>query len=403
MAKQKSPLFQLASRAARTQARRAFAQTDFGRAIGKARRGLSSASPAGLQRRFNRAVRDATGRNALNRFQREVNRYSLSGMAMQGVNALLSSLGPIGQAIRASIGRRRRPADQLQMAADLLRSYGYEILGKDPAWSGYQRGETAAREVLENAGYTITPSGQVKPAQRPFWDTQEGEEGPEVNQLGQPVVQSGRPSASAAPDLTEESRRPVTQPEGDDDEEQELTVTPEIRTPASSNVYSFQYDYRRSILYVRFQEHSINPRAARMSKSGGRTHVKGELGRTVGGKTGGPGALYAYYDVPPRIFERIVRAPSAGGAVWDDLRIRGTAYGHRFRYTLAAGQVVSFDGQQGVYIPRKVTQQGFRSRTLAIEGAGRRIYGHSALPEERRNFRGRPSRPDRGAPDRGRP
>ena len=403
MAKQKSPLFQVASRAARMQARRAFGQTGVGRAITRARREFSAASPAGLQRRFGRAMRDATGRTAANQFQREVNRYSLSGVAMQGVNALLNSLGPIGQAIRASISRKRKPSDQLQAAADLLRSYGFEILGNDPKWSGYSRGETAAREVLENAGYTITPSGKVKPASRPFWDTGEEEES-SFNQLGQPVTQSGPPVTFTTPKLDERPERSEgPSQEEKEEEEQELSVTPEIRTPASSNVYSFQYDYRRSILYVRFQEHAINPRAVRMSKSGGRSHVRGELGRTVGGKTGGPGARYAYYDVPPRVFERMVVSPSAGGAVWDELRIRGTAYGHRFRYTLSAGQVVNVDGQQGVYIPRRVTQQGFRSRTLAIEGTGRRIYGHSALPEERRNFRGRPARPDRGAPDRGRP
>jgi hypothetical protein len=395
----KSPLFRLASRAARFAARRAFQRMPIGRSITQSRRQLKAGAMAPLRRAMNKASRDLTGRTALNRVRRELNRTSMSGMAMQAVNALLRSMGPFGQAIQSSIRSRGGPAKQLQAAADLLRSYGYEILGKDPNWAGYQRGEEAAKEVLENAGYTITPGGRVMPANPPRWmPFPEEEEQPEATT--ETATAPGRPSDTQRPDLSEEARRPAPQPEGDEDEESEVTVTPEIRTPASSNVYSFQYDYSRSILYVRYQEHTINPRAAKMSSSGGRTHVKGELGRTVGGKTGGPGALYAYYDVPPRIFERIVRAPSAGKAVWDDLRIRGTAYGHRFRYTLAAGQVVSMDGQKGVYIPRKVTPQGFRSRTLAIEGTGRRIYGHSALPEERRNFRGRPNR---GTPNRGRP
>lgn len=387
----KNKLFNLASRAARFQARRTLQRSPMGRALTEARRALRTGVTTQLRRQVRKAQREITGRAAMNRVQREIQRYSISGMAMQAVNAMLGSMGPVGQVIKSALARRRRPADQLQMAADLLRTYGYEILGKDPRWSGYSRGEEAAKELLTNAGYTITPAGKVVPVNRPFWMEEPGEES---DQAEQPENLTSRPSASAPSREREEAR------EQEDEGEQQVSMTPEIRTPASSNVYSFQYDYQSKTLYVRFQEHSVNP--ASMSKAGGRTHVRGHLGHTVGGKTGAPGARYAYFDVPVRIFEKLVRAPSAGRAVWDELRVRGTAYGHRFQYSLSEAQTVTHQGVTGVYIPRKITAQGYRARTMPVEGTGRRIWAHSALPEERRVWRGRPQAPNRGTPDRGR-
>lgn len=387
----KNKLFNLASRAARFQARRTFQRSPMGRALTEARRALSTGVTTGLRRQVRKAQREITGRAAMNRVQREIQRYSISGMAMQAVNAMLGSMGPVGQVIKSALSRRRRPADQLQMAADLLRTYGYEILGKDPRWSGYSRGEEAAKELLTNAGYTITPAGKVIPASRPFWQDEPAEE---EQQAEPPVNVSSRPTQSTP------SREPEETREAEDQGEPEITMTPEIRTPASSNVYSFQYDYEAKILYVRYQEHTVNP--ASMSKAGGRTHVRGHLGHTVGGKSGAPGARYAYYNVPARIFEKMVRAPSAGRAVWDELRVRGTAYGHRFQYSLSEAQTVTHQGVTGVYIPRKITAQGYRARTMPVEGTGRRLWAHSALPEERRVFRGRPPGPDRGRPNRGR-
>lgn len=399
----KNKLFQLASRAARYQARQTFSRTLLGKSLNAAKRQISGGTFTQLRRQIRKAGREVSMQDLTRRTMRDVQRYSLTGMAMQAVNNLLGSLGPLGHVIRSQLYRRRRPADQLKAAADLLRSYGYEILGKDTRWPGYERGEEAAKQLLEQAGYRVLPNGAVIPEPKPVWEQQQQEDGDEPQSLTytrpQPPrdEQAGRPSASAPSQM----QQPEDEQEEGEDEPVQVTVTPEIRTPSSSNVYSFQYDYKRSTLYVRYQEHSVNPNAIRGSKAGGRAHVRGTLGHTVGGKTGGPGASYAYYDVPVRVFEKLVRAPSAGRAVWDELRIRGTAYGHRFRYGLASAQTVRMeDGTDAVYVPRRITPQGFRARTLAVEGTGRRIYAHSALPEEARNFRGRPNR---GRPDRGRP
>lgn len=147
-------------------------------------------------------------------------------------------------------------------------------------------------------------------------------------------------------------------------------------TPGSTNVfgYYFQFESKQvGILYVTF------------------------LAVGVGGKRSGPGQTYAYYNVPGRKYHEFARASdsSAGGAVWDYLRIRGTIAGHQHNYRLIQSH--------GDYVPRKATPLGFRTRNVtAIGQTGRRSYRRSTLPE--RLF-ARPNRgtPDRGTPDRGDP
>jgi hypothetical protein len=145
-------------------------------------------------------------------------------------------------------------------------------------------------------------------------------------------------------------------------------------TPGSTNVFGYYFEFEsrtQGILYVTF------------------------LAVGVGGKRSGPGQTYAYYDVPGRKYHQFARASdaSAGGAVWDYLRIRGTIAGHQHNYRLIQSH--------GDYVPRKATPLGFRTRNVAAIGqTGRRSYRRSTLPE--RMF-GRPERgaPDRGTPDRG--
>jgi len=165
-------------------------------------------------------------------------------------------------------------------------------------------------------------------------------------------------------------------------------------TPRSSNVYSFQYRYSTSTLYVRFKAPLLNSDAIKQV-GGGRGQLrawKGSLGRTVVGRTDEPGPLYAYFDVPVRVFNRLVRSitSSAGKAVWDDLRIRGTVHGHQYRYSLVEGADVG----GSLYVPRRATKQGFRSRSVTAQGTGRRAVAASTLPEQ--------TMPMRGTPDRGR-
>jgi hypothetical protein len=136
-------------------------------------------------------------------------------------------------------------------------------------------------------------------------------------------------------------------------------------TPGSSNVYGYYFERESrttGILYVTFL--------------------------ATGGRGSGP--TYAYYTVPVRKFQDFQRATasSAGGAVWDYLRIRGTTWGHQHTYRL-----VSVSGD---YVPRKATRRGFAARAITDPGTGRRAYRRNTL-------RAYNEPPDRGGPNRGRP
>jgi len=360
MPKPKS-LFQVASSAVRKQARKNFRSSQLGQAFSAAKR-------PGPMGRAIQEFRRAQNLNAPGQYQRDIQRFGLYGMAMGAVNSLLGALGPFGKAIAARIGRKR-PADQLQTAADLLRSYGMEILSPDVQWGGYARGERAARELLEKAGYRIAPNGEV-------------EKELTLPERRSTSIPSGNIDAQDQDEEASDDRMPK--------------VSPVVRTPGSSNVYSFQYNFETSTLYVRYQAHSVNSSAVSVKNTHGLGRIKGTLGQTVGGKTGGPGPMYAYYDVPKRVFERLVRAQSAGRAVWDDLRIRGTAYGHQYSYGLVDAQEVQTDEGKGFYVPRKITAGGYRTRSFAPGAGAGRGYALSSLPREDRNFRGRPDAPNRG-------
>lgn len=149
-------------------------------------------------------------------------------------------------------------------------------------------------------------------------------------------------------------------------------------TPGSSNVYGYYFEFEArtsGILYVTF------------------------LASWRSEKRSGPGPTYAYYGVPARKYHefRKAAASSAGNAVWDYLRIRGTIWGHQHTYRLIQAG--------GDYVPRKATQGGYRTRHVPALGTGRRSFVRSTLPEERFNARGTPYRaqPDRGQPNRGEP
>ncbi len=157
----------------------------------------------------------------------------------------------------------------------------------------------------------------------------------------------------------------------------------------SSNVFAFQYDYQASTLFVTYWGHKINSGALKTvrvlrikGRSLSRPQLRGKTGETIGRGRGGRGAKYAYFDVPVRVFERMKLAASKGKFVWDELRVRGTVYGHRYRYSLVQGQVSTQKGVKGVYIPRKATSQGFRSRSVADLGTGRRGFQTSTLPAQ---------------------
>ncbi len=164
-------------------------------------------------------------------------------------------------------------------------------------------------------------------------------------------------------------------------------LSEEILTPQSSNVFAFQYDYSKSMLLVTYKAAAINSGsvirgvvAGTGRRRGGRDQLLGERGKTVKGKTN-ERARYGCFDVHVGVFERMKLANSKGKFVWDELRIRGNLWGHRYRYALVQGQVTPSVG--GVYIPRKATPKGFRTRSIADLGSGgQRGFQTSTLPQQ---------------------
>ncbi len=373
-----SSLFQLAQKAVARQAVRNYGNSSIGRAAAFVKVWSSSKRKAP-------EIERALGSSQAQRTIRELaqvmageqpERYSsrASGLMSQ----LLGALGPLGQAIQLAIGGSGRSLynEQLESAVALIRALGGEYLTMDKGSPHYQRGLSAARKALgKNGPRELTPQevmdrlndvnqqidagGGGDPPGRP---PTTGDEWPDEH--GIPLV--GRDSASYDP------------------ESMEAILNREIRTPESSNVYSFvfeeetdprgRFQERSGILYVTFRpwypgmEHRPN----------------------------GPGPMYAYFDVPWRKYRAFAAAAtnqSAGGAVWEYLRVRGSKWDHRFPYRLVGGVQVPTGG---LYVPRKTTQWGLRQRTLPTPGTGRRGFVRSSLPE-------RPWMPDRGEPERGGP
>ncbi len=144
-----------------------------------------------------------------------------------------------------------------------------------------------------------------------------------------------------------------------------------VRTPQSSNVYSYGYDIENALLYVRF-------------KAPGKGRKRPDQ----------PGPLYQYRNVPPEVFLKLHEAASKGAAVWDLLRIRGTLSGHQYDYALV--------GITGNYVPRKatLTPQGEVFLRRQVQTVGGK-WLQSELPDQL--VRAFPLRPESGAPRRGFP
>lgn len=183
-------------------------------------------------------------------------------------------------------------------------------------------------------------------------------------------------------------------------------------TPASSHVYSFLYNYKTKTMYVRYKQVIVNADAVLNYRgAGGLRSMAGDLGRTIAReRPNEPGPMYAYFDVPVGVFGRLRDASSAGTAVWDELRMRGSVFGHQFQYSLVDAPTTAGDGgEEAHYVPRRATSWGFRSRTYVPPGRGRRPFANATLPEQRGHDtftnpsalwnRGRPTPPDRGRPD----
>lgn len=169
-------------------------------------------------------------------------------------------------------------------------------------------------------------------------------------------------------------------------------VSQKMRLVSSSNVYGylFQLESRTSgILYVQYLDYTPSSQA---------------MGGT--GERGGPGPVYAYYDIPLakyKSFEAMAES-SAGGAVWDYCRVRGSKFEHQHNYRLIQ--------TSGDYVPRKTTAAGFKPRNTAAIGIGKRNKrlrdgGHARKQLQAQTFHWKRilpnGAPNRGTPDRGRP
>ena len=154
-------------------------------------------------------------------------------------------------------------------------------------------------------------------------------------------------------------------------------------TPQSSNVFSFGYDHETSTLYVTYKAAELHEGVEGHTRKNGRRQLVGQPGHTVSGhRKNAPGPMYAYLDVPERVFLRMRLANSKGKFVWDELRQRGTVYGHQYRYVLVHGQLMHHEGRPAVYVPRRATRRGFRVRSEVQPGTRRRAFVHSALPAQ---------------------
>lgn len=190
------------------------------------------------------------------------------------------------------------------------------------------------------------------------------------------------PTVPAAGSLTSRRTAPDEPPLPDEDH----PFNREILTPQSSNVFSFTYDYQSSTLYVTYKASQLSSKHTKTVKGrGGLSQLSGVAGKTITGKTNARGPMYAYYDVPERVFTQMKFAHSKGKFVWDRLRVRGTIHGHKYRFGLIQGSVTIQDGVIGTYIPRRATSKGFRVRSVAVVGSGKRAFQTSTLPERLRN------------------
>jgi hypothetical protein len=197
------------------------------------------------------------------------------------------------------------------------------------------------------------------------------------------------------------------------DEQVRASMKGEIMTPGSSNVYSFFWvpdspmgrsaaGSTNGTLFVTFKMWHPGMSKKRGGKGGERPNSAGPT--------------YAYSNVPLRKYQTFEQEAegSAGGAVWDYLRVRGTKYGHQHPYRLSAGVTVPGGGE---YVPRKAVAAGLRKRTLVNPRTGQRIrsqldeeqggnganYSYAQWREIARQRNVDRGGVDRGAPDRGRP
>lgn len=386
-----SPLFQMAAKELADAARREFAASGLGRALGEVEQAVRGGGGWRANRpqapdRVGRALlryRHGGARMLLNElrgvgfgeFAREIERYAKGGGESADLaREILDLLGPAGQVIRTLVGIGGGGGSDIDRLLRLIQAFGWEGLpgpGQGTA-SQRQRAVEAAYELLKRERPELLGQGPAPAPRGPGKYPQTGRvgQGPQGDYVELPMRHGG------------DRRFPPDHP---------IVTGDMVPAPGSSNVHSFGYDVDAAYLYVRFL--------------GYRRGERGPDGRAA---RGGPGSLYRYASVTPEEFLTLLAAGSAGEWVWDHLRVRGTWSGHQKDYELV--------GIEGGYVPRKATvRRNFATGELEEWLVKRTIYTQegnwleSQYEEERVGMppwgmpdRGRPDGPDRGTPDRGR-
>lgn len=259
-----------------------------------------------------------------------------------------------------NLGVVKRLGDLLSQAGKALSDLGRSILSRPRAFA-------------LAPSPTLRPRTPSPPSRRPPSSPPAAPD-PEPDEFGDlpPVEPPRRPTA------------PGPDPEPQDQQRLREADEAETLTPQSSNVYAFRYERATSTLFVSFKAPNFT------AGEGANRFHKGRLSRyqAIGGQHEGGarrnerGPTYAYFDVPIRVFVRMKNAASKGRFVWDELRVRGTLWGHQYRYSLVKSEAtVMADGQAVPYIPRRATPAGFRTRSLADQGRGVRGFRTSTLEE----------------------
>lgn len=339
-----------------------------GRASGKLLSALEKLQRGGLS-----GAISAMGDTSLNGLVQDVIRYSRGGNRGL-VDLFLRQLGPAGQvisAIASAVGdHRRRPTTgdrDVDAARDLLEAFGMQVQPKIPQRSGLAQGVEAAKAFLEKEGYEVRLASGGRLEAVPATEESRTSVGvAEPPDGGDEYEPPGTPDRSGMVEIKvggTTQRFPKDHP---------IVTKKQVKTPQSSNVWSFIYDVDTRTLYIRF-----------------------DAPKTKANPSKRQGPLYSYSDVGPDVFLSFMKAESKGGFVWDRIRIRGTVSGHRYSYQLVAVR-------EG-YVPRKATLtptgEWFIKRkinTINRQGVRKTQISKASAPVNR-------GTPNRGTPNRGRP
>lgn len=304
-------------------------------------------------------------------FAEDVVRYARGGILGTSLANTLRNLGAVGTAIKDLLKGREpsSPDSAIRDAINLLTKAGFEV--RQPPKPGNATSRTTPPP--------IPPRGSRIP--------------PRIPGTPPPLP----PSRTPPPLPKRGGRGPGEPPGGDEGGGRRLPVGTfpagqaiEMQlVEGSSNVYAIGYQAGARTMRVQYLGSVLNRDAITGRGHSGPRRARGQLGRTHRGERRGPGATYDYRNVPPSVFQRISDASSKGTAIWDNLRVRGTVYGHQYSYELVAASradVVYTDGKLAgriTYVPRRAVGPGaFIGRTIR-QGTGRAAQNfRSILPNQ---------------------